>query len=164
MRLYLLFYLLNVIRFVCLPGKRGHGGASEAAGVDPAERGKISVYIEPKAVKGNAMADGDANTAHFLVTNPYAVVTLVAACDDATFPGGAKHYFFKQVDIIADRELELTQTEDGVEDNLAWTVVGNIPSSLDGDQVNAFISEECLRYHQVVLSTPLAQSVDRCVL
>ena len=71
-----------------------HTHPEQSAGIDPGKGGKIKVDIERQAVKGYAVANGDADAAEFLLTCPNPVIAGIAVGDNAACRSEADHYLF----------------------------------------------------------------------
>ena len=80
----------------------GHTYSGETAGIDPGKRREIQVDIEGQAVKGNTVADGNADAAEFFITHPDPVVAGVAVGDNPACRSQADHHLFQAMHIASD--------------------------------------------------------------
>lgn len=129
----------------------GDGAAGEAAGDDEVEVGEVGGDVESQAVGGDPLADADAHggdlgglgrartcaRALFLTWNPDACGFGVALALDAIGGEGVDDGLFQQSHVVVEAEGfagvgvgESLEVEDGVGDDLAGAVVGDVAAAV----------------------------------
>jgi hypothetical protein len=125
----------------------GDGLVSDAAGVDELEVAEVGGDVEGEAVGGDSAGDVDADGADFAFARgtglvvvqaaPYTGESGDAAGADAVDSAKSDEGFFHHADKVDGTEataagvLETAEIEDGIADELAGTVVGDVAAAID---------------------------------
>src|SRR5690606_16904496 len=121
-------------------GGDGAVGRGDAAGDDALEVGEVGVHVEGEAVVGDPAAHGHADGGDFAVGDPDAGLAVAAGGDEAEFADGVDQDLFQKaqvgVEVFAGGEVD-----DGVADELAGAVVGDVAAAVGLDDFDAFVGE-----------------------
>ena len=75
-----------------------------------------------------------------------------------------EHDFFEEADVVGGGEVAASEVEDGVGDELAGTVVGDVAAAVGFDYLGALRGEGCGVEQEVVAAGAAAEGVDGRVL
>lgn len=126
-----------------------HGPAGEAAGDDEAEVGEVGGDVEGQAVGGDPLADADAHGGDLGGRtiggyDPDAGGFGIAVAGDAVGGEGVDDGLFEESHVAVEAEGlagirvgEAFEVEDGVGDDLAWAVVGDVAAAVGFVEFNA---------------------------
>lgn len=173
-------------------GSARHGGASfrigfdfegrnasvgDAAGDDPVEVAEVGGYVQSEAVGCDRLGDMDANCGDFLFGDaasgdcPYAGAFADALRGNAEVFAGEDERLFDQTDEVYRAEVRTAlawevaaEVEDGVADELARTVVGDVSSAIDLVYLDAFLGEELVGGQDVGTCGVSTEGEDRGML
>src|SRR5579883_1567476 len=131
----------------------GDGAIGDAAGDDEVEVAQVGGDVEREAVRGDAARDVHADGGDFLLGDgaagdgPDAGASGDALRGDGEVSQGADEGFFEEADVVdgADAAVvqgETAQVEDGVADELAGSVVGDVAAAVDLMDFDAAIGKE----------------------
>lgn len=124
----------------------GNLAAGEAAGDDEVEVFEVDGDVEGQAVGGDPSAyayaqGGDLGGGLIVAWYPYACGTLFALGGDVEVFECVDDGLFEQAYVVVQSEVEGVEVDDGVEDDLARAVVGDVPSAVGRLHVDAEVGE-----------------------
>ena len=135
--------------------QRRYRPVGDAAGDDPVEVAQVGGDVQGEAVRGDALGDVDADGGDLLLANaaarqcPDAGEFADALGRDAEVAAGADEGLFHQADEVDGTEVRATfagkvaaQVEDGVADELAGAVVGDVAAAVDLVELDAAAGEQ----------------------
>src|SRR5882724_9899964 len=149
--------------------QRGHWLVRDAAGDNQLEIIEVGAHVESKTVGGdcarNVNSDGCDLSRDFIL-RPDAGQAGNAFGDHAEIAAGADERFFQLADKIngANARLKSTQIKDGIADELAGAVEGDVAAAIGFMQFNAIGGKKLARSDDVFCSTIAAQSDHRRML
>ncbi len=124
--------------------ERGYRPVGDAAGDDPVEVAKVGGDVEGESVGGDGLGDVDANGGDLLFANgaswegPDAGKFEEALGGDSEVFAGEDEGFFDEADEVDGAEVGAAlagevaaEVEDGVADELAWAVIGDVAATVD---------------------------------
>jgi hypothetical protein len=125
---------------------KGSGFAiGDAARDDEIEIAEIGRDIVSETVGGDPAADVDADGSEFFFLgsglDPNAGFARDAVSGDAEIGGGPDHGFFEGAHVPAYVTLDFVEIEDGITDDLAWTMVGYVPAAIGGVEFDISLTE-----------------------
>ena len=112
----------------------------------------------------DAPANGDADTAQFVISNPYPPVSGIAPRCHAKLRRRAYHDLFKSPHEIGHAQSCGMEVHDWVPDKLARSMEGDVSAAFDVKNRNAGFFQKTFGYREVVEPAPPAQSENRRVL
>ena len=140
---------------VGLEFEAGDLAVGDAAGDDPLEVAQVGGDVEREAVRGDALRDVDADGGDLLLRDaaagdgPDAGELADALREHAEVAAGADEDLFEQADEVDRAEVRAllagevaAQIEDGVADELAGAVVGDVAAAVDLVELDAALAEE----------------------
>ena len=93
-------------------------------------------------LKTSAVANGDPDACQFVKAHPYPSVQRVSLGPDSPIRSRPDYEFFQVLDIIHHREPSFFQVNDGVHDELAGPVKGDVASALHVDHRDLRLVQE----------------------
>ena len=157
--------------------ERGVGAVGDAAGDDPVEVAEVCGDVEGEAVRGDAAGDVDADGREFFLGDaaardgPDAGATFDALRGDAEVVGGADEDVFKEADVVDRAEMGAAlagevaaEVEDGIADELAGAVVGDVAAAVDLVDFDAFGRQEFVGGEDVAALGVAAEGEDGWML
>src|SRR5262249_50716826 len=119
----------------------------DAARNDQLEVIEIGAYVQGKAVRSYGAGDVDADGGNLgcgSFLGPDTGQPCNASGDDAEIAAGTDKGFFELADEFdrAKARLKPPEIEDGIADELAWAVEGNIAATIGFVQLNALSGQE----------------------
>ncbi len=147
--------------------KAGDGPVGDAAGIDEGEVTEVGVDVEGESMRGDAARDVDADGGDFAAGSTALVQRVKArsapdagefwdaASRDAEADAEADEGFFhgaNEIDwthAVAAGIAEAAEVEDGIADQLAGTVVGNVAATVDLVDGNAAAGQQFVRSKDV---------------
>lgn len=132
----------------------GNLAAGEAAGDDEVEVLEVDGDVEGQAVGGDPPAyanaqGGDLGGGLIGAWYPDACGTLFALGGDVEVFECVDDGLLEQAHVVVQSEVEGVKVDDGVEDDLARAVVGDVPAAVGGLNVDAEVGEGFARGEQV---------------
>ena len=126
-------------RFVAsaeLAGDRSRGDAGHPAGVDQGEVLEVDADVQGDAVVADATLDAEAECADLarlrtVEVAPAARVALATSRLDAEGAAGIDQRRLERADERSEQQAALVQADDRIRHELAGTVVGDLPATLD---------------------------------
>jgi len=113
--------------------ERGGFAVSNAARDDQIEVAQIGGDVVGEAVGSDPAADVDADGSEFFFRgsglDPDARFTRDAIRGNTEVGGGTDHRFFEGADIPANIAFDFVEIEDGITDDLAWTVICDVTAA-----------------------------------
>src|SRR5580698_4324451 len=88
--------------------------------------------IQRKTMRGDPAADVNSDCGHFLAIHPHAGAAWDAAGDNLEFRERINDDLFDSANIRAYIALPFSQIQDGIADNLAGTVIGDVAAAVGG--------------------------------
>ena len=133
----------------------GDGAADQAAGDDELVVGHIGRDVEGEAVHGDPFADAHAAGRDFGawgsvgIADPDTGGTFFAADGDCVGGAGVDDGLFEESHVGVEAEVEKIEIEDGVADDLAGTVVGDVAAAVGFGDFDTGAGEHVGRGEQV---------------
>ncbi len=132
----------DAIRPARLGGDRGDDHVRHAAGVDELEVGEVGGHVEGDAVIADAALDADPERADLarrraVRVDPATGVTVAAAGVDAVAGAGLGHGRLQGTHEGPQQDAPIGQADDGIGDQLAGSVIGDLAAALDPDELDA---------------------------
>jgi hypothetical protein len=159
--------------------KAGHGFVGDAARIDELEIAGVSGDIEGETVGGDSARDVDADGADLAFARPRGLFVVETApdagesCDaasaDAIDSAEADERFFHHANEVdgtepaTPRVLEAAEIEDGVANELAGAMVGDVATAIDFVEGDAAAQEELVRGEDVGAAGVAAKRKNRRV-
>jgi len=123
----------------------GDGTAGEAAGDDEVEVGEVRVDVERDAVHGNTTANANSEGANLVELagdgDPDADGLGVGLRGEVEFGEGGDDGLLEAANVGTDGELVVEEANDGVGDNLAGAVEGDIAPAVGLDDLDTELGE-----------------------
>src|SRR5579883_1844779 len=144
----------------------GGFAVGDATGNDEVEKAKIGGDVVGEAVGSDPAADVDTDGGEFLVGNvarrldPDAGFAGNAIGGDAEIGGGANHGFFEGANVPVDIAAVAIEIEDGIADDLAWAVIGDIAAAIGFAEFDAFLTKDVLGSEKMFLVGAAAEGDD----
>ena len=138
----------------------------DATGNDEVEVAEVGGDVEGEAVGSYPAADVDADGGEFFLwdiarrMNPDAGFAWDAIRGDAEIAGGADHGLFERADVPVDVAADGIEIEDGVADDLAGAVVGDIAAAVGFAELDIFLTEDILGGYKIFLAGVAAEGED----
>ena len=112
----------------------GHDDSVDAAGGDVVEASEgFWSDVDGVAVHGDPFADADANRGYFTIFYPYSSEPFAGSGWDMEISAGEDECLFDGADVGVQVFAEFAEVNDGVADELTWTMVGGLPATVDFD-------------------------------
>jgi hypothetical protein len=112
--------------------------------------GHVGVDVEGQAVEADPLFEADAQGGDFArgragwiggLADPNASCAKLAVGGDGEVSQGVDDGLFEQAHVIVEAEVEGVEIEDGVDDELAWAVVGDVAAAVGGFDCDAKTGE-----------------------
>ncbi len=158
------FDLLQGGAFFPFKVHRSHADSFQTTGVYPGKGFQRQVHIQGDAVKSDASADGDADTAQLLVVDPDTSIPWITGCFDAPIRDGSYHGFFQLFDKVENTTACRFEIRDRIGHKLTRTMECDVPTALYVMELYAGIGQKRGRYFQIVTSAPSSHRKHRGVL
>jgi len=148
--------------------ERGGAAIRNAAGDDQIEVAKVGGDVVGETVGGNPAADVDADGGEFSFggvracagLDPDASLTGDAIRGDTEIGRGTDHGFFERADVPADVAFDVAEIEDGIADDLAGTVVGDVSATIGRVEFDAFLAEDAFGDEEIGAAGVATESDD----
>ena len=111
-------------------------------------------------MRGDPTAQVHADGTDFSAADPNAGEALTAGGLDVGFGEGIDDHLFECADVGNDVALPIAEVEDGVDDELAGAVVGDIAAAVGVDELDARLREELFGGEEVFAMTVAAHGDD----
>ena len=158
-RLYLVQRDIAVEKFF----EGGGFAVGDAAGNDEVEVTEVGGDVEGKAVRGDPAADMDADGGEFFFgdiaggLDPDAGFAGDAVGGDAEVSGGADHGLFESADIPVNVAADGIEIEDGVANDLAGAVIGDVATAVGFAELDIFLAEDIFGGEKILLAGVAAE-------
>jgi hypothetical protein len=143
---------------------RCHLNPGEPAGRDESKMVHIGGPIERKPMKGYPPPDGEADGRYFLITNPHSSIDGFTTSLNAHIPTDPNKDLLDGEDKAGEILSIIRQRENWITYNLAWTVVSDVSSSFDMNNIDHLSPEDLFGHQDVLLFAPPAQGDDGWML
>lgn len=150
--------------------ERSSFAIGNAAGNDQIEVAEIGGDVKGQAVGSDPAADVDADGGEFFLgdivggLDPDAGLAGDAIGGDAEFSGGADHGFFERADVPVDVAADAIEIENGIADDLARAVIGDVSATVGFAEFDAFLAKDVFGGEKIFLAGVAAEGEDVRVL
>lgn len=144
----------------------GGFAVGDAAGNDEIEITQVGGDVIGKAVRGDPAADVDADGGEFFLggiarrLDPDAGFAGDAISGDAEIGGGSNHGLFEGTDVPVNVAADKTEIENGIADNLAGAVIGDIAATVGFAELDIFLAEDMFGGEKIFLAGVAAERKD----
>ena len=135
--------------------ERGGFAVSDATGNDEIEEAEIGGDVVGKTVGGDPAADVDTDGSEFFFRDsagwldPDAGFAGDTKGRDAEVRGSTNHGFFERADVPVHVAADAIEIEDGVTDDLAGPMIGDIAAAVRFPEFDAFLAQDVFRREQI---------------
>jgi hypothetical protein len=146
--------------------ERGGFAIGDAAGNDEVEVAEVGGDVEGETVGGDPAADVDADGSEFLFgdiagrLHPDAGFAGDAIGGEAEIGGGADHGLFEGADVPVNVAADGIDIEDGVADDLAGAMIGDVSSAVGFTELHIFLAEDIFGGEEIFLAGAAAECQD----
>jgi hypothetical protein len=141
----------------------GGFAVGDAAGNDEVEVAEVGGDVVGEAVGGDPPADVDTDGGEFFFGNiarrldPDAGFAGDAVGGDAEVSGGADHGLFESADIPVNVAADGIEIEDGVANDLAGAVIGDVATAVGFAELDIFLAEDIFGGEKILLAGVAAE-------
>jgi hypothetical protein len=144
--------------------ERGGLAIGDAAGNDKIEVAEVGGDVVSEAVRGDPAADVNADGGEFLfagaVLHPDAGFAGNAIGGHTEIGAGADHGLFEGANIPADVAFDVAEVKDGIADDLAGAVIGDVSAAIGGVEFDALLTEDVFGGEEIGAAGIAAESDD----
>ena len=144
----------------------GGFAVGDAAGNDEVEIAEVCGDVEGEAVGGDPAADVDTDGGEFFFgdiagrLDPDAGFAGDPIGGDAEIGGGTDHGFFEGADVPVNIAADWIEIEDGIADDLAGAVIGDVATAVRFAELDIFLAEDIFGGEKIFLAGVAPESDD----
>ncbi len=136
----------------------------DTAGNNTIEFRKVGIDVEGKAVYGDPFADTHAEGGNLLSFDPDTGQPLLPVRLNIELCKSEDDDLFEATEIAVNIGKVPVQIDDRIPDDLSRTMVGDIPSTVDAEDLHPANRQLLLRCEKMILVPPFADRIDMVVL